>query len=312
MRVLVCYHKSDLDGKCSAAVVGRHYNWNVDFLGSDYNYQPPISKIASLKGGDKFYLLDLSFKPDQMRRIKRLSEANGFRFIYIDHHISACRLYSDLGLDGLLETSAAACELTYRFFYPNKPIPIAVKLLSDYDTWQIGKSNWRSEILPFQFGMRVFNTNPGETILWSSLLDIEKGSHLWKLILNRGDAIVRYLEKTWAGLQAQCCDMHLGVIPCKVLSGKFNSMAFGNLVEETLCVCLELCSNRLWKIHLYSKIYDVSKIAQRYGGGGHKGAAGFVCKNPFKYLKTKPSIYEKVKNWVIERVLKNEKDYCLP
>jgi nanoRNase/pAp phosphatase (c-di-AMP/oligoRNAs hydrolase) len=36
---------------------------------------------------------------------------------------------------------------------------------------------------------------------------------------------------------------------------------------------------------MYSKVVDVSEIAKRYNGGGHKGASGFQSKElPFKKL----------------------------
>ena len=33
--------------------------------------------------------------------------------------------------------------------------------------------------------------------------------------------------------------------------------------------------NGTWTYSMYSKTVDVSEIAKKYGGGGHKGAAGF-------------------------------------
>ena len=33
----------------------------------------------------------------------------------------------------------------------------------------------------------------------------------------------------------------------------------------------------VWVVSLYSKTIDVSEIAKKHGGGGHKGAAGFCC-----------------------------------
>ena len=37
-----------------------------------------------------------------------------------------------------------------------------------------------------------------------------------------------------------------------------------------------------WTVSLYSTSVDVSEIAKKYGGGGHKGASGFHCKElPF-------------------------------
>jgi nanoRNase/pAp phosphatase (c-di-AMP/oligoRNAs hydrolase) len=39
-------------------------------------------------------------------------------------------------------------------------------------------------------------------------------------------------------------------------------------------------------VSLYSTTVDVSKIAKKFGGGGHKGAAGFTCdKLPFERAK---------------------------
>ena len=40
----------------------------------------------------------------------------------------------------------------------------------------------------------------------------------------------------------------------------------------------------MWRVSLYTIFdhIDVSEIAKKYGGGGHKNAAGFVCDNlPF-------------------------------
>jgi len=38
-----------------------------------------------------------------------------------------------------------------------------------------------------------------------------------------------------------------------------------------------------YTVSLYSPTIDVSEIAKKHGGGGHKGASGFQCKElPFK------------------------------
>ena len=52
-----------------------------------------------------------------------------------------------------------------------------------------------------------------------------------------------------------------------------------------------------WIISLYSRNIDVSEIAKKYGGGGHKGAAGFHCKElPFCKLQKILSRFERRKN----------------
>ena len=63
----------------------------------------------------------------------------------------------------------------------------------------------------------------------------------------------------------------------------FGSEAFGEKFKQyPLCLSFVYMGNK-WTVGLYSETIDVSVIAKKYGGGGHTGAAGFVCDTlPFK------------------------------
>ena len=65
----------------------------------------------------------------------------------------------------------------------------------------------------------------------------------------------------------------------------FGSEAFGDRMKNyDICLSFAYLGDS-WTVGLYSddKGIDVGKIAVKYGGGGHKGAAGFVSNNlPFK------------------------------
>ena len=66
---------------------------------------------------------------------------------------------------------------------------------------------------------------------------------------------------------------------------EFGSTVFGNDYKiYDICISYEY-TGKNWIVSMYSQKIDVGKIAQKYGGGGHKGAAGFVCdKLPFRIL----------------------------
>lgn len=131
MKVRCYYHKIDLDGKCSAAIVRRKYP-DCELIGVDYPDRPDFDKINP---GDTVFVVDFSFEPDDMRAIAAIAKID---FIWIDHHKSAIeKMESNLmsHVQGKREIGKAGCELTWEYFFPNEPMPIAVSRLGRYDVW---------------------------------------------------------------------------------------------------------------------------------------------------------------------------------
>jgi nanoRNase/pAp phosphatase (c-di-AMP/oligoRNAs hydrolase) len=57
----------------------------------------------------------------------------------------------------------------------------------------------------------------------------------------------------------------------------FGSQGFVERFDEYPICIAYIHDGEKFTVSLYSKDVHVDKIAQRYGGGGHKGAAGFKC-----------------------------------
>jgi len=66
---------------------------------------------------------------------------------------------------------------------------------------------------------------------------------------------------------------------------------FGDKINE-FDICIGFVFDGLrYTVGLYSQKLDVSEIAKKYGGGGHPGAAGFVCKQlPFSASMAKNDV----------------------
>lgn len=64
----------------------------------------------------------------------------------------------------------------------------------------------------------------------------------------------------------------------------FGSLGFGEKMQEYDICAACIFDGLRWTISLYSTKVDVSVICKQHGGGGHKGAAGFVSES-FPFMK---------------------------
>ena len=271
---LVITHSADLDGRCSQAIAKRSLGESADYLGWDYSDDiPDTSKYI------RVYLIDVSFPPPEMAKIAS-------KLVWIDHHASAIKdnptYYGGLRIDGV-----AACRLAWQWFFGNSRAakadyierkvgePYAVQLLGEHDIFD--HSN--PDTFPFQYAMQA-ETNPN----WDAMLGPER-THgdtdvVWPLI-EKGRPIERYLKVTQAELANEAgYDATFEGINFRVLNTpQKGSMQFDASIKEHHDGCLRYYWNgKTWGCSLYGvahkKDVDLSVIAKKYGGGGHKSACG--------------------------------------
>lgn len=272
--------------------------------GINYGQDFPWDKIEE---NETIYMVDFCLEPFK-DMIKLNSKCN---FTWIDHHISAIKEYCKedaVEINGIRRDGTAACVLTWEYFnLPESPsrlyTPEFIYLLGEYDVWRI--DDW---VMQFQWGMRQFvNTWPDNQEFWEPFFKQEIDI---KDICNKGKIILEYensqnikfckaysfeteLTVDYTGATASDDPAYLiktyKAICCN--KGFTNSKVFDSVWDESkydlMITFVRLkYPKQLWTVSLYSTKPDVdcSQIAKLFGGGGHKGAAGFQCKElPFKY-----------------------------
>lgn len=266
------YHNKDLDGFASGAIIKMKYP-NAEMIGYDYGQILDITY-----NNQEIIMADVSLPMDEMEHISLFAKS----FTWVDHHVSAINNFneykktSEIKINSVLEIGKAACELTWGFLYGTET-PRAIKLLSQYDTWQNkNKAKWENEILPFQFGVRSIcnslDTFPVELLLHDNIVPD---------IIDEGITILRYqsqvnelqckksaFEIEFEGLKAICLN-----------GGGFNSDVFKSVYDENkhdIMIPFQF-NGEYWTVSLYTTKdnIDCSLIAKSKGGGGHKKAAGF-------------------------------------
>ncbi len=265
----LCLYHNDLDGRASAAITRRKLGSNIELLAMSYGDNTPWKKINAVQ---RVIIVDFSLPEDEMLKVQQEKE-----MIWIDHHQSAMDKlgHHSFAWDGNRDTSQAACVLTWRYFYPQEAVPQAIVLIGDRDIWR-----WEEENTgPFNEGLRQRDTHPENDDLWTPLL--EDNRDLLQAVIEEGELL---LQARLNKIQGQIHSYGYPVIFEGHRTLAINQRGNGDLgaairelgYDIAYCYIDNLIEGELRTfVSLYADGVDVSKIAQKFGGGGHPGASGF-------------------------------------
>lgn len=273
-----CFYHDDMDGRCAAAIVKLAHP-ECELLPINYGQEFPWHGLSP--DGEFVYMVDFALQPfDLMERLSGLCE-----LVWIDHHVSAIDAARERGFlcaGQMLEVGRAGCELAWEYFNGQKPVPRAVRLVGRYDVWDHAALPGTME---FQYGLRAYNMDPRTMMpMWTQLLD---GGPVDEVIWE-GRAILRYVDVDAAEyVRAHAFETRLDGARCIAMNrGHINSNFFKTAFdpERHDAMLSFVWRDGQWTVSLYTDKagVDVSVIAKAYGGGGHKKAAGFQCRElPF-------------------------------
>jgi oligoribonuclease NrnB/cAMP/cGMP phosphodiesterase (DHH superfamily) len=284
MPEIICFHHNDADGRASAAIVRYALGREVQFIESDYGTTSiPWEAVSQ---ADTIVVVDFSFPAAEMKRLAEgrtgpVAAGVHAGFIWIDHHKSALAELAGIADDwsrpwpGIRDLSEAACVLTWRYFFPDRPVPRAVVLVGDRDIWRWAEADTGA------FNESLYNQDhrPENDAFWRPLLEndaatlnrmITEGARLREIKLKS----VRRLVNA-RGFEVQF-ERYRTLVINAVGNGDIGQYGREQGYEMVYCYVDEMQAGLLkTSVTLFSDQLDVSLIARRYGGGGHAGAAGF-------------------------------------
>lgn len=264
--ILVLYHADCMDGYASAWAAWKK-------LGNKANYkavrhQTPLPDFAD---GAIIYILDFCYAAEILvDAAKRAS-----KIVVLDHHISAQndfeRYQQQHEIPDNLEVNFiqdhSGCIISWQYFMGETEAPFILKHIEDHDIWrhQLPKTEEISKALYLRLPVNFYAF---EKIKLSTLR--REGG----LLLKQQNLNVSRLFKTrhsvtlnnLTGLAVNASPMFssdLGHVLAEK-SGTFGLTYYYHGKRQ----CYE-CSLRS------IGDYDVSELAQKFGGGGHKNASGF-------------------------------------
>lgn len=287
MKVLIVYHKVDLDGVFSAAVAKMKYeSKGYECVLYPWTYGDSMDGIEEKVAGDIdiLTLVDLSF-PDNERKLLEFNELCPSGVVWIDHHATSIEHYKDARIRGKREIGTAACELTWKFLFPNRDVPLLIQYLSAYDVWNKDRFEW-DDVMAVQYAMRGrvgLNVKSAQNYLeyyknesrelQLSFMDglIKEGASILGYLSrkNKSECELYSFEAEFMGFKAICMN-----------TLDFNSTTFESAWDPNkydLMLPFAVKSNGKVRCSLYTTKPEINcgEIAKALGGGGHRQAAGF-------------------------------------
>ena len=274
----LCLHHNDLDGRASGAIVRFALGTDVQLYEVDYGDAIPWNLIEA---ADQVIVVDFSLPKAEMLKI-----AANHSLVWIDHHVSAIRDLGEAasGWQGIRDLSEAGCVLSWRYFFPDQSTPKAITLIGDRDIWRLVEP----ELPAFNEGLYHEHNYPGNDELWVPLLK------------NDAEAVQRLIGRGQILLEARLKNMRRQVkrygFPVEFEGHHtlaINRAGDGDMGHYILSLGYEIAycytdgyqnGSLITFVTLFSEQVDVSAIAKKFGGGGHRGAAGFSferCPFPF-------------------------------
>lgn len=273
-----CFYHNDMDGRCAGAIVARYtnnYNPN-DYFEVDYLMELPIDKIAK---DEQVYLVDYSFKDNTVWQLDEILKKTK-NVVWCDHHTSSMNLLINRPelrrIPGIITDGISGAALIYMYLYDYDfdNCPMYVKYVSDYDCWIY---NYGDNTTYFKLGLEMKKFDALDKV-WKSLEDEFKDIETLNKIIDDGKTIKTFIDMdNEQYLKSFGYESVIDGLPCYVVNKKSNSWIFGDKINNYPIVIVYAFNGEKFSYSLFStdKNVDCSKIAEKYGGGGHKGAAGF-------------------------------------
>lgn len=259
--IYVLYHANCHDGWAAMEVV-RKFLMDIIPIPIQYGSPPPPMEYGEV------YIVDFSYDYETLTQLASQHK----RVIVLDHHRSAVRKLGEAVANGskpdnlfiTLDENHSGAVLTWKHFSVLPP-PLILTFVEDRDLWRFAYNNTRAchaylstlnmGVDPFPWEFTHTMTAEGAAILryWRKCIEfhIEKAS---QLLIG---------EKTFWGVN---CTM-----------SEIISDVAGELSVRTGygCTWYDTPDGRLYSLRSRDDSYDVSEIAEKFGGGGHVQAAGF-------------------------------------
>jgi hypothetical protein len=275
-KILVIYHARCLDGLAAASITRAALGVDrVELYPASYQTPPPDMKDRIV------YIVDFSWEP----AILLPAAVEAEQVVMMDHHDTACAAWKDVELPEhfrvIFNQHRSGAGIAWDFFNPGSPMPEIFKALQDYDlhTWKIDGSR---EIASCLGSIGVLDNQDIDTFEhWIKNVPraemVARGEIVIELNRNHIDGMI---SRNWNLISFEGFIVPVANIPSQFATAAGTILSegypFSITYEDQLTTGKRKFDLRCPK----ESTVHCGEIAKLYGGGGHKGAAGFYLPIP--------------------------------
>lgn len=275
----------------------------------DYNKQQAIDE-SQMNKQEHIYFVDCS--PDKEILDKLINSSLGLKIFVIDHHVTRQeyleQYFQEGKIEGMFYNGASASLITYlwrekvvkenktaqdvkdyldwyrlsKFNQDRSEIPLGIKLVNSWDIWD----GLYADAEPFKIVFESKHFKPTN----KDIAEMLYNDRITTLTIQKGYIMKEQMD-TWAETYMERYGYEVEFEGHKFFVanlGNANSKYFGNKIKDYDAVIPYCYNGDVWTCSIYSdasKDFDCAEFATRFGGGGHKKAAGFRMKNLPEWLQ---------------------------
>jgi oligoribonuclease NrnB/cAMP/cGMP phosphodiesterase (DHH superfamily) len=255
----VIYHGGCTDGFGAAFSAWKCLGHRAEYHACKHGEPPPDVR------GKHVVILDFSYDNATTKRM--ISEASSL--LVIDHHKSAMVELHDVS-NTHFDMNHSGARLSWDFFHPGHPPPKLINYIEDRDLWK-----WElpySKEFSAAFDMVPFKFEEFELFEDDSVFDDA---------VKRGSYILAYSKTVVKKVCDKAAHRKYQGMKVMVVNSSHWMSEIGNRLSHDCDFAViwyydhEDRKNKV-SLRAFHDNVDVSEIAKRFGGGGHKKAAGFA------------------------------------
>lgn|SRR3989344_2514566 len=277
-QIVILYHAECPDGFGGAWAAHKKFGENAEYIGVDHDSPPPPGLDSK-----EIYMVDFCYPEEIMAELIKKNK----RVTAIDHHAMREKAIK-LTTDYLYSNDHSGSVLAWNYFHEDTAVPLLLRHIEDQDLWRFN--------LP--------DTNPVVTFLesfgydfklWDRLAGDMEDDVKRKEFIGKGSFMVSYrveLVKRIVKENSRSVEFE-GYKTFVVNAPSEFADRVGELLYTTNPPLAVIWSDKKDGIHVSLRsdgTVDVSRIATKFGGGGHKASAGFSLPSidsfPWKEINT--------------------------
>ncbi|MFZ2167946.1 MAG: DHHA1 domain-containing protein [Minisyncoccia bacterium] len=266
---VVLYHGKCPDGFGGAYAAWKKFGDSADYIAVDHGDAPP----EGLEGHE-VYLVDFSYETaEHMDTLAKITK----RLVVLDHHKSS-RIFVENVPEHIYDEKRSGASIAWSYFHPDQPLPRLMQYLEDGDLYLYTLPETREifsylMVLPFEFSAwdELMLGLEDETKRVEILKKAKAYTEFFEAL---GDSSAERAKKvSFEGYETYFAVTHPNITMKSYVGNKL----YKKLSPIALVVTAH--PNGFGVSIRSDGSVDVSKIAEKYGGGGHPGSAGFFIPN---------------------------------
>lgn len=262
-KIAVVYHAECLDGFTAVWAAWKKLGERAAYVPAFYQ-QAPSEELRD----KEVYLVDFSYPPEVITKLKAANK----KVAIIDHHQTAKKAAEAASVH-LFDLKHSGAYLAWQYFHPGKQTPVLVRYVEDGDLWNFKLPEARAILACLsleKFGLERWDKLAREMEMVERRREmVQKG----KLILLYERAITDFMAKEAELVEFEGRKVLAVNFSYKPLTSELAHVLYEKRPPMSI-VWREMNGERRVSLRSDGTV-DVSEIAKKYGGGGHKAAASF-------------------------------------